>query len=1045
MLGSASNKQTEVRAWEGGRADLMRRSWWLAALVLAVAGLVFIAAARGNGRKQESGLTELGAVFRDRRPIEPRLTGGFGYAPCQTGDRAGRLLPKVDCSGLPDPGSDSYDDFLRVLESAQKGGEDSLHEQGASQLITASTSSQTAAALKTLEEAVERSPKDAGLLNDLAVAYFEQAHRLDEPEDLVRALDTAVRAHEADPVLPEARFNLALALERLQLRQTATRAWKSYLEIDTDSGWANEARNRLHLLEDRKIAESSPQDTREHALEGVLGHWGDRVLAGEGESALQALRLATSLGRSLGSIGGDQSVSAAVKAIRNQQENPLKLHALARGHKEFQAAMAAYRALRTDEAAAHFSKARGAFVQGQSLLELWALCGLARCWGYEGKYEEARQAYEEILTEVDPQIYPSLTGWTEWGLGWIAARQGRYGEALSRTLSMRDSYEKAQESEHLGFARFLLGQSLVLLGQKRTAWQDLYQALESLSATPMSFRRHVLLLGASSDAFEDRLPHAGLLFREECLWAAEESGDPIRRAESRWAMAEVLAALGQPRKALEELRTATNIVRSAPGDPPVRKLRADLLLIEGEVRAQADPQKALSILTESIDEYRMLNATLSVAYTSLSKARVERDLGLTEQAHEDLATALRILEDPDSRIGEEDLRLSYSETVQDVYDEMILSQWVDQRRPREALETIERARAFQAQSRLKLPLALSRLPGDRVVIEYALLRDRLLTWTIYQGRISVVEHPYGILQIEALVERFIEALRREDEGESIRLSSKLYGILIPPWIDRLPLGQRISFVPDRILNKVPFAGLRNPQTGKFLVESHVVTVAPNLARLIEAVRHPAQPITSALLIGNPSVDRRVFPRLESLSAAEDELAGARTVFPRTLSLLREEATKPKVLEEMDQFEALIFAGHAVSNSNLPSRSYMVLAPSGPADPGLLLAGEIGKNRFRRLRLVVLSACDSAGPRATRNAGIAGLAKPFLDGGAHAVVGTLWSVEDRKTAAVLRDLYPALAEGQPPAQALQQAQLKALKKSGRLGAWSALVVVSADSF
>lgn len=40
---------------------------------------------------------------------------------------------------------------------------------------------------------------------------------------------------------------------------------------------------------------------------------------------------------------------------------------------------------------------------------------------------------------------------------------------------------------------------------------------------------------------------------------------------------------------------------------------------------------------------------------------------------------------------------------------------------------------------------------------------------------------------------------------------------------------------------------------------------------------------------------------------------------------------------------------------------MVLAPSGPAEPGLLLAGEIGKNRFRRLRVVVLSACDSAGP------------------------------------------------------------------------------------
>lgn len=222
--------------------------------MLAVAGLVLIAAARGNGQKQKPGLAELAAVFKNRRPIEPRLTGGFGYAPCQRSDRAGRLLPKVNCSGLPGPGSDSYDDLLRALESSQ-GGEDSLHEQGVSQLITGSTPSQTTAAVKKLKEAARRSPGNATLLNDLAAAYLAQAYLADEPEDLVRALDTAARALEADPSLPEARFNLALALDQLQLRQLATRAWQSYLEIDTSSGWASEARNRLHLLKGPSISE----------------------------------------------------------------------------------------------------------------------------------------------------------------------------------------------------------------------------------------------------------------------------------------------------------------------------------------------------------------------------------------------------------------------------------------------------------------------------------------------------------------------------------------------------------------------------------------------------------------------------------------------------------------------------------------------------------------------------------------------------------------------------------------------------------------------
>lgn len=507
-------------------------------------------------------------------------------------------------------------------------------------------------------------------------------------------------------------------------------------------------------------------------------------------------------------------------------------------------------------------------------------------------------------------------------------------------------------------------------------------------------------------------------------------------------MSEALAALGRTRQALAELDAARAIVQTLPEDPPIQKLRADVFWIEGQLWASAKPRRALTILTAAVDEYDKLNAPLSIAYTSLLRARVERSLGLKDAAYEDLAGALSILEDPGSRISEEDLRLSYSESVQDVYDEMILSQWVDQRQPNAALETLERARAFQAQTDVVPRYSLSRLPGDRLVIEYALLRDRLLTWTIYQGRISAFEQGYGATRVEGMVDQFLEALQKKDEGEALRLSSELYEILIPVPVGSLPPDVSISIIPDRILNKVPFAGLRSPRTGKFLVESHPVALAPGLFKLTEAVRQPAQPISSALLVGNPSFDRRMFPHLKNLSGSENELALARAAFPRTLSILREEATTPRFLAELDRYEVLVFAGHTVANSNLPSRSYMVLAPSGDTDSGVLLAREISRSRFRRLRTVVLSACESAGPRSARTAGIAGLAKPFLDGGVRSVVATLWPVEDLGTG-IMEDFYAELGEEQEPLRALRGAQLEAIRRARPLRSWSALAVVEGN--
>jgi CHAT domain-containing protein len=76
------------------------------------------------------------------------------------------------------------------------------------------------------------------------------------------------------------------------------------------------------------------------------------------------------------------------------------------------------------------------------------------------------------------------------------------------------------------------------------------------------------------------------------------------------------------------------------------------------------------------------------------------------------------------------------------------------------------------------------------------------------------------------------------------------------------------------------------------------------------------------------------------------------------------------------------------------------------------------------QLAVLSACETAGGRMTTGEGTIGLTAAFLSAGVPVVVSSLWPVDDRATAVIMRSFYRNLARGQSVATALRHAQLDA---------------------
>jgi tetratricopeptide (TPR) repeat protein len=180
-------------------------------------------------------LDGLVAAMGSERTIEPRLSGGFHYAPVRSAVRAGdpagrRISPDVRIAAA------NLEKQVFAHRTPQ-----TLKALGVAYLVMEDADR----AVPLLEEAVAQLPNDAELLSDLSAAYFVRASRTNQSQDLTRALAMADRAVKADHLRSEAWFNRAFALERLGLKQEARDAWREYLAIDDASGWAAEARQHL--------------------------------------------------------------------------------------------------------------------------------------------------------------------------------------------------------------------------------------------------------------------------------------------------------------------------------------------------------------------------------------------------------------------------------------------------------------------------------------------------------------------------------------------------------------------------------------------------------------------------------------------------------------------------------------------------------------------------------------------------------------------------------------------------------------------------------
>ena len=284
--------------------------------------------------------------------------------------------------------------------------------------------------------------------------------------------------------------------------------------------------------------------------------------------------------------------------------------------------------------------------------------------------------------------------------------------------------------------------------------------------------------------------------------------------------------------------------------------------------------------------------------------------------------------------------------------------------------------------------------------------------------------------------------------ENARLR-ELYTRLIAPVEQLLEGAEELLIIPHRELFEVPWAALVDAH-GRYLIERHVLRVAPSLRVARQAADKMASSVTGSghvVIVGNPLPIPAPF---KPLPEAEKEADKVETILNKAGVMVDHQrhffkadrhpkATKEKVVQALNGAEW----AHVACHGDLDTDSLVLASQTRDDGEATRLEEEEKKLQGKQQQTaeltnlsmrevqdlvklspgatVSLSACNT-GRGEIKAEGVVGIARAFLVAGAAATVVSLWSVDDGSTAALMEHMYMHLAKGLTVPQALRLAML-----------------------
>lgn len=1005
-------------------APSRRSAPWLAAiaaaLVIVVAGVVItrrLAVSSPPGRATLVALSP-----RQERMVEPRLTGGFPWAPYHGPMRAPDTPPDPTQLRLGGAAGE-------ILGRAQHDASTETQQAAGAALLLIERPLDAATRLRA---AAERSPADATLWSDLGAAEYAAAVRTGRaslyPEALA-ALDHALRLR---PDLPEALFNLALTLERLGLPSQAREAWQRYLAVDASSPWSAEARAHLERLPttngaslfrgdqprlERAAAEGDaqtvaalvaryPQQGRLFGEAEYLGQWGEALQRGDAAEAARTLAIARAIGLALERTSGEALLAEAVRTIDSAADRS----SLAEAHVVYRRGRIAYSRQAPAAAEPDLRRAAALFAAGDPM----AL--VARYFAASTRFDQndvagARRELEALRAEADAlPRFAALGAQIRWELALCLMEDEDWARAIPMLGDAEAAFHRLGERANEGFLQALLADAYLSVGWPDEGWVSRIRSFDTLSAENRADRLPASLGAAVFFELRSGRPQAARALIEVEKSVLREAHNDLLLSRALVREAVLDSEIGDAGAAWASVREATAVAARLT-DPAVgARAAADVAFARGAALLRQDPAQARALLGSAIDDYRRMEATPFLAECHLLRARAALRLNDREAARRDLETGIDVYERHRIRFADSVAGTGVLDAGAALYRESIHLA-VDRGDAPSLFAGTERffgQMAPEIGPGQTLPELQQELAGSgAMVLELVVLPEEVVGLSITAGEALIVRRPAA-------------DLRTLDE-------TKLYDLLIRPAQAQLARSDRLIVVADPLLRGIPFAALYDSAAGQRLVERLPVAMALRAGTLHRLPAHPARSLVSVQLAAGGSAP--------ALPGAGEEIGQIGRLYPRAQAI--DGATFPRLVQAARQADVIHIAGHTEKATG--------------SEESVLVFGEGERVTWRRAAaapiggapVVVLAACETLRNAETARLRSLSLGGGFLAAGAGDVIGTLAPIPDNDARALFSDLHRHLAAGRDAAEALRLTQMDAIaaEAKGQRSAWRAVALLT----
>jgi tetratricopeptide (TPR) repeat protein len=650
------------------------------------------------------------------------------------------------------------------------------------------------------------------------------------------------------------------------------------------------------------------------------------------------------------------------------------------------------------------------------------------------QYRQALAELQQLEKECGARLSGAGQARFETLLGVAFNQISSYKEATDHYARAAEAYRGIGERVYEGALHVRLSAALYRMGDNAGARRHVQHGLEILERTGDSKERHYAMIVAAFQALEaDQRAKAGLFF-DALVEIDAAAGDMARTCTSAMWRSAYRYRVGLAASAASDLTVAEGACGSI-ADRSVRERQLAYLAVAKSFGEDGSSTEALTGLDDAVRHFDSSDDRIWLSTAYFARARRLAGRGEAAAAERDFQAALRETDANREKIDERLLRVSFTATADEITDGYV-EFLLQQRRERDAFETSDRRRVRELVDSPKarwrstgpevsLPDIQSALPAGTALVEYRVLRDRIVAWVVTPDRFETLALPSSLGNVIAAVA----------DGQSN--ASFLYDALMRPLESALGAAKGLVIVPDDELERVAFSALRDGVRGRSLLDAYATAVTPSAALFVRSRARSLQ---------RSNKDEQVVVVEASAggadSAALPEAAGEAMSIARLYRGARvldgSAATGASLLREFQEATILQFAGHTVIDAD-PSSRMLRLGESPRARLG---TADISDAAMPRMRLVYLSACDTDSGPVLKSEGSITIARSFFAAGVPLVVGTLWPIDDAAAHLAARKFHERLLRGDTPAESLRQAQLALLRQGAPFRDWASLRLIGA---